>query len=199
MIYQENLISKSLNLIIGALLFALLVGFGTYYLQDSLIIYKQFDAYTHWAVILLALPIVVGLLHRLLHITYPLFSTLVGAIITAAVLYPFYSNRFWAEAPSLIDMIIYVVIVTGIGFIASQPIKTIFMMAFKMGRFSVPSFGSGSGQNKSAKGNARKSDMTKTQRLNATGRGSMIAMVELLIGVSSLALSIFSIFFLGKG
>jgi hypothetical protein len=207
MIYQDNLVGRGLNLVVGALVFALLVGFGTYYLQDSLFIYKQFDAYTHWAVLLLALPILVGLLNRLLNISYPLLSTFVGALVTAGVLYPYYSNRFWAEAPSMIDMAVYVLIITGIGFIASQPIKTIFMMAFRLGRFSVPSFSKGNASNsaggngnkKTADSNVAKADMTKTQRMTASGHGSMMAMVELLIGVTSLGLSVFSIFFLGQG
>ncbi|MBD3610762.1 MAG: hypothetical protein HUJ30_09455 [Gammaproteobacteria bacterium] len=192
MLYEDTLFSRFLNTLLGTIIFVLIVAGGTYYLQNSLILVKQYDAYTHWAVVLLALPILAGIISRFANITSPLFSSLFGAFAAAALLYPQYQT-WWAVPPTMLDMGIYVIIVLGIGFMATQPLKTTFMMAFRMGRFSMPSFST------PGKKPARRADMTKTQRLQATGKGNTVAMMELMVGLSSLALSIFSIFFLGKG
>jgi hypothetical protein len=197
MIYQDTLLSRALNLLAGTLAFFIIITGATYYLQSSLLVVKLYGSYAHWAVVLLALPILAGIAQRLLSITYPIYSTLAGAIASAAVLYPFYSTRFWAQAPSITVILVYVLIITGIGFMATQPLKTVFMMAFRMGRFSMPSVSLGSGKKK--KKPARKADMSATQRLQAGGHGNFVAMMELLVGFASLALSIFSIFFLGRG
>jgi hypothetical protein len=117
------------------------------------------------------------------------------------------------------DVLIYVAVVLGIGFIATQPLRTTFMMAFRLGRFAVPKLTQGGKGKKPAvkgraaakettKGRARatdksaakgKSSMTKTQRLQTSDNGNVIAMLELMVGVTSLVLSIISIFFLGRG
>ncbi|MDH5184197.1 MAG: hypothetical protein OEX12_09940 [Gammaproteobacteria bacterium] len=195
MIYEDSLVSRALNIIIGSLVFFVFVAGLTYYLQSSLILVKQYDAYTHWAVVLLGLPVLAGLIQRLLRITYPMFTTLVGAIGAATVLYPQY-QKFWAVPPTTMDMFIYLVIIVGIGFIASQPLKTTFMMAFRRGKFSMPGFSTGGSKAKPV----RKADMSKTQRMQVQGgRSDMVAMIELLVGFASLALSLFSIFFLSQG
>lgn len=197
MIYQDTLLSRALNLLAGTLVFFIIVAGATYYLQSSLLLVKHYGPYIHWAVVLLALPIIAGIAQRLLNITYPIFTTLAGAIVSAAVLYPYYSGKFWAQAPSVTNILIYILIITGIGFMATQPLKTTFMMAFRMGRFSLPTFSSTSSGKK--KKPARRADMSKTQRLQASGHGNFVAMMELIVGFASLALSIFSIFFLGRG
>jgi hypothetical protein len=124
-------------------------------------------------------------------IAYPLASASVGALASAALLNPAYKS-FWAVPPTTTDLIIYVAVVLGIGFIASQPLRTTFMMAFRMGRFSVPTFTT------PGKKPVRKSSMSKTQRMKASDNGNAIAFLELFIGFASLALSVFSVFFLGR-
>lgn len=200
MFNDDTLKSRSLDVLAGALIFFTVVTGATYYLQSSLIIVKKYDAYTHWAVILICVPLVAGLVMRQVKLVYPLISSLIGAMLCAAVLYPLYKG-FWAEPPTIADLVIYVAAVLGIGYIATQPLRTTFMIAFRIGRFSVPKFTTNTSNNKNKKGKkpaARKSSMTKTQRLQTNEHGNIIAMLELLIGVTSLALSIFSIFFLGR-
>lgn len=190
MIYRNTPLSKTLNILLGALVFALLTCAVTFYLQDSLVLFIQFNSYVHWAAVLVALPLLMGLLQRLLKIVYPLFSTLIGTLISAAVLYPLYGSRFWAEPPQLLDMLIYVVIVSGISFLASQPLRSTFMSAFRWKSGS-------SGKTRSA---PKKVDGSRTQRVSRpvnSDRG-VIALIELSVGLISLALSIFSIFFLGQ-
>lgn len=191
MLNNDTLTSRILDTLAGALIFFTVVTGATYYLQSSLVIFKKYDAYTHWAVALIGVPVIAGLIMRQIKLIYPLISSLVGAMASAALLYPMYKG-FWAEPPTITDLVIYVAVVLGIGYIATQPLRTTFMIAFRLGRFSVPTF--------TTKGNkpVRKSSMTKTQRLQSSEHGNVIAMLELLIGVTSLALSIFSIFFLGR-
>jgi hypothetical protein len=198
MLYEDTLFSRALNLLAGTLVYFVIITGLTYYFQSSLLVVKLYGSYAHWAVVLLALPILAGIAQRLLRITYPIATTLAGAIASAVVLYPMYSERFWAQAPSVTVTLVYVLIITGIGFMATQPLKTVFLMAFRKGRFSLPSVSLGSGGGKKRKP-ARKADMSATQRLQAGGHGNFVAMMELLVGFASLALSIFSIFFLGRG
>lgn len=199
MIYKNTRFSKTLNVLVGALVFALGTSAGTFYLQDTLFVFIQFNSYAHWAVVLIGLPIVMGLIQRLIKIVYPLFSTLIGTLISAAVLYPLYGSRFWAEPPQLLDMLIYILIVSGIGFLASQPLRTTFLAAFRIKRSSTSKPSKTS--KPAAKNSAKKIDGTRTQRVSrpASSDRSVVALIELSVGLISLALSIFSIFFLGSG
>lgn len=198
MIYKNTLFSKMLNVLVGALVFALGTSAGTYYLQDTLIVFILFNSYAHWAVVLIGLPVAMGLLQRLIRVVYPLFSTLIGTLISAAILYPLYGTRFWAEPPQLLDMLIYILIVSGIGFLASQPLRTTFLSAFRLKRSS--SNGSKAAKSTS-KTPAKKIDGSRTQRVSrpVNSSRSVVALIELSVGLISLALSVFSIFFLGGG
>lgn len=178
--------------LLGVLIFIAIVAGGTYYLQNSLILVRKYDAYVHWAVILMVLPIVAGITLRLARIHYSLICSMVGTLASAALLYPRY-KAFWAQPPSAIDLIVYAAIVLGIGYLSTQPLKTTFMMAFRIGRFSVSSFTVGNGKKP-----VRREALTRSQRLHPTGQINTIAMLELAVGFTSLVLSIFSIFFLGK-
>lgn len=197
MLSDNTLTSRILDTVIGSLIFLIIIAGSTYYLQSSLIIFKYYDAYSHWAVVLIAVPLAAGVTLRQAKLIYPFTSTVAGAVTSAAVLYPFYTD-FWAVPPSIIDLLIYVVVVLGIGYTSTQPIRTTFMIAFRLGRFSVPTFTIKNKNNK-GKRKVRRTSMTKTQRLQMNEHGNVIALFELIIGLSSLALSIFSIFFLGRG
>ena len=166
MIYKNTRFSKTLNVLVGALVFALGTSAGTFYLQDTLFVFIQFNSYAHWAVVLIGLPIVMGLIQRLIKIVYPLFSTLIGTLISAAVLYPLYGSRFWAEPPQLLDMLIYILIVSGIGFLASQPLRTTFLAAFRIKRSAPAKTTKTSKPAAANKSSAKKVDGTRTQRVS---------------------------------
>jgi len=191
MLSNDTLTSCILDTFIGALFFFAAVAGATYYLQSSLILFKLYGSHAHWAAVLIGVPLTAGLVMRRLRLAYPLISCVVGAVASAALLYPFYKG-FWAVPPTITDLVVYMAVVLGIGYIATQPLRTTFMIAFRLGRFSLPTLTSKS------KKPVRKASMSKTQRLQASQHGNVIAMMELLIGLSSLALSIFSIFFLGR-
>lgn len=215
---KQQLMRRILEASRGALIFFLVVAGATYYLQSSLILFKKYGAYTHWATLLVAIPIIAGLLLRLVHVCYPLICTIIGALASAALLYPQYKT-FWAVPPTLTHVAIYTVIVLGFGFIATQPLRTTVMMAFRLGRFAAPVFSNLTEADKGRKPAAktrtptktasasrstptkkpsRKPATTTTGQLQLGERGSFIALLELAVGVTSLVLSIFSIFFLGQ-
>jgi hypothetical protein len=207
MLKQDTYTSYALDTLIGATLFFVVVTGSTYLLQSTLVLYKAYGAHAHWAAVLIATPLTAGLLMRLTQIIFPLISAILGAAASAALLYPLY-KIFWAEPPTMIDLTIYVTVVLGIGFIATQPLRTTFMVAFRIGRFSLPKLkaqprGQAKSQTKSKAGTRKtaaksKASMSNTQRLQASDHGTAIAMMELFVGLTSLALSVFSVFFLGR-
>ena len=207
---KDTLTTRMLSALRGTLIFITVVAGTTYYLQSSLAVFKKYGSYTHWTVVLVAVPLIAGLLMRLARSYYPLLNSMVGAIASAAILYPQYKT-FWAVPPTMMHLAVYVVIVLGFGFIATQPLRTTFMIAFRLGSFAVPAFVAGGNTSSRSLSNsaslrsttnrkpAKKSALSKTQRLHTGGNGNVIAMLELLVGVTSLVLSVFSIFFLGRG
>lgn len=197
MFIDETLISRIKETLAGAIFFFIVVTGMTYYLQSTLIIFKHYDAYAHWAAVLIGTPLIAGIILRQAKLIYPLISTMLGALGSAALLYQLYKG-FWEVPPTTTDLIIYFTVVLGIGYIATQPLRTTFMIAFRIGRFSVPTFKKQSQGTTKKKAPVRKTPMSKTQRLQSYKYGNALAMVELLIGTASLVLSIFSIFFLGR-
>lgn len=197
MFNNDTLTSYILDTLAGALIFFVVVTGSTYYLQSSLIVFKHYDAYTHWAVVLMGIPLVAGIILRQSRLIYPLISAALGSAASAALLFYLYKG-FWAEPPDWIDLTVYFFVILGIGYIATQPIRTTFMIAFRIGRYALPTIKTKNNSKGKNKKPVRKASMSKTQRFQTYDHGNVIAMVELMIGVVSLALSIFSIFFLGR-
>jgi len=175
----------------GTVIFVTLVAGGTYYLQSSLVLVKSYGTYIHWIAILFALPVIAGITHRIARIRYPFFNVVSGTLISAAILYPQY-RKLWAVPPTSTDILIYGIIIFGIGFLATQSIRNTIMMAFRMGRYSIQRI------SMQAKTGKRSSNPARTQPVYPE-HGQTLAILELTIGVCSLGLSIFSVFFLGKG
>lgn len=199
---------------LGLLVYLLIVAGGTYLLQDTLILHKSFDSNTHWAGVLIGLPLIAGLTLKFMKVPASLVIIILGALLSAGIIYPFYGidsfwyegqQRFWGEPPSLSDMAIYTVIVLGISYMANQPLKATFMMAFSL--FKRGGDGGKPAAKPAAKAAAKstskpassRSKMSQTQRIRTRQHGDVVALVELLVGLVSLVLSVFSIFFLGQG
>lgn len=184
------MISLVRHTLVGTVMFVTFVAGGTYYLQSSLMLVKSYGPYIHWIAILFALPLFAGISHRLARIRYPLINALSGTLISAAILYPQY-KKLWAVPPTSTNIIIYSIIIFGIGLLATQSIRNTIMIAFRMGKYSVKKL------SMQAKYGKRSPSSAKTQPMHS-GHGQTLAMLELAIGVCSLGLSIFSVFFLGK-
>lgn len=206
-----TLSDQILNTFRGTLLFVAVIAGTTYYLQSSLILFKKYGSHSHWTVVLIAMPLLAGLLLRLARVYYPLICSITGSLVSAAILYPQYKT-FWAVPPTTVDLAIYIAIVLGLGYMATQPLRTTFLIAFRLGRFAVPSFTINADSSPKQKGRSSTSvrattkkkvlqqrPLSITQRLYTKKNGNVIALLELLIGFASLVLSIVSIFILGRG
>jgi hypothetical protein len=195
MIYENTDQSRRLNTVAGSAVFFLIVAGGTYLFQSTLVLVKLVNPYFHWAVLLMALPVFAGLSQRYMKIVYPLSTVTFGTLASVVMLYPQYSQQFWAVPPTVLNVVVYLIIVVGIGFGATQPIATVYEKAFHLGRFKKTKSRS---TKKAKKKIARRGSNALARRLGFDNRGDMIAMMELMIGVISLVLSLFSIFFLGQ-
>ena len=60
-----------------------------------------------------------GLFQHLIAPPARLLVPLIGALISAIILYPLYANHFWAIPPSITDTIVFTLAIAGIGFTAS--------------------------------------------------------------------------------
>jgi hypothetical protein len=195
MIYENTDQSRRLNTVAGSAVFFLIVAGGTYLFQSTLVLVKLVNPYFHWAVLLMALPALAGLSQRYMKIVYPMSTVTFGTLASVVMLYPQYSQQFWAVPPTVLNVIVYLIIVVGIGFVATQSIATVYEKAFHLGRFKRTKSRS---SKKVKKKVARRGSNALARRLGFDNRGDMIAMMELMIGVISLVLSLFSIFFLGQ-
>ena len=110
---------KIIRFIFGIIVFSALVSGGTYYLQSSLLILQVMGLFAHWAVILILLPALSGLVQHLIVPPARLIVALLGSLASTTILYPLYAERFWAIPPSTTDTIVYTLTIAGIGFTSS--------------------------------------------------------------------------------
>ena len=110
---------KYISFIFGIIVFSALISGGTYYLQSSLTLLKAFGLFSHWAAILILLPVLSGLIQHLIAPPARLLVPILGALASSIVLYPLYAERFWAIPPSITDTIFFTLAIAGIGFTAS--------------------------------------------------------------------------------
>ena len=103
----------------GIIVFVTLISGGTYYLQSSLTLLKAFGLFAHWAAILILLPVLSGLVQHLIAPPAKLLVPILGGLASSIILYPLYSERFWAIPPSFTDVIFFTLAVVGIGFTSS--------------------------------------------------------------------------------
>ena len=116
---QPIIPDEIIRFIFGIILFSAFISGGTYYLQSSLILLKNFGLFAHWVTILILLPVLSGLFQHLIAPPARLLVPLIGALISSTILYPLYANNFWAIPPSITDTIVFTLAIAGIGFTAS--------------------------------------------------------------------------------
>ena len=110
---------KVIRFFFGIIVFTALVSGGTYYMQNSLIVLQLLGLYAHWAFILILLPALSGLAQHLIASPARLIVAVLGSLASSAILYPIYADRFWAIPPSITDMIVFTLVIAGIGFTSS--------------------------------------------------------------------------------
>ena len=110
---------KIIRFLFGIIVFTALVSGGTYYLQSSLMVLQLMGLYAHWAFILILLPALSGLVQHLIDSPARLIVAVLGSLASTTILYPIYAERFWAIPPSYTDMIVFTLVIAGIGFTSS--------------------------------------------------------------------------------
>ena len=110
---------KIIRFLFGIIVFTALVSGGTYYLQSSLMVLQLMGLYAHWAFILILLPALSGLVQHLIDSPARLIVAVLGSLASTTILYPIYAERFWAIPPSYTDMIVFSLVIAGIGFTSS--------------------------------------------------------------------------------
>ena len=116
---QLSISDKVIRFFFGIIVFTALVSGGTYYLQSSLMVLQLLGLYAHWAFILILLPALSGLAQHLIASPARLIVAVLGSLASSAILYPIYAERFWAIPPSITDMIVFTLVIAGIGFTSS--------------------------------------------------------------------------------
>ena len=116
---QLSTSDKVIRFFFGIIVFTALVSGGTYYLQSSLMVLQLLGLYAHWAFILILLPALSGLAQHLIASPARLIVAVLGSLASSAILYPIYAERFWAIPPSITDMIVFTLVIAGIGFTSS--------------------------------------------------------------------------------
>ena len=110
---------KIIRFLFGIIVFTALVSGGTYYLQSSLMVLQLMGLYAHWAFILILLPALSGLVQHLIDSPARLIVAVLGSLASTTILYPIYAEHFWAIPPSYTDMIVFSLVIAGIGFTSS--------------------------------------------------------------------------------
>ena len=80
---------------------------------------QHMGLYAHWAFILILLPALSGLVQHLIESPARLIVAVLGSLASTTILYPIYAERFWAIPPSYTDMIVFSLVIAGIGFTSS--------------------------------------------------------------------------------
>jgi len=156
-------------------------------------------------VILLGLPLVSGLVMRAIRLPYVIYVILISSIISAAVLYLAYRNRFWAEPPHPLLFILYVGIVVGISVISNLKVLSVFRIAARLQKdpSSVP-VDSEQSEEKVAPLPPEKSKELSFSELSLPGflesprYAGLLATVQLALAFLSLVLSVIGILVLGS-
>ena len=173
---------------------AVMVGV-TAILQKSLFLFKSGGAYMHWAVILLVLPILLGLLLRRLETEEPLIIIVAGSLLSTIALYFLYKHHFWAQAPTFLNSLFLFVVVAGC---AHMPFSQLPIENF-VNRIQLVI----KNQKKARRSNGKGKKTTRTKQQPSLlkvifAHENTIPLIEMSVGIVSLLLSVYSIAFMGK-
>jgi len=109
-----------ITMILGLAIFIAINAGTAYWLQGSLYVFRSMGVYQHWAIILMLLPILSGIMLHVAQVPFRKHLIPIGAIIAAFILFPAYRDKFWAEPPQLYIGFIYAAIVAGMALIPNQ-------------------------------------------------------------------------------
>ena len=181
--------------VIGVALFTgLLVG-GTAYLQDTLLLLEEAGPTFHWGVILLALPLAAGTLLRAMVVPFRLFALLGGTLLATGALFHLYRTQFWAEPPGYLEVSLYFVAVAGLSHVTAYPVSDTFRVFWRFLLFLLPGNYRMSTSGKGAPAGGERGGQSVP---NVPVSDFSLNLINGLVGLASLLISVFSIFFMGQ-
>ena len=172
---------KIASTIIMCVAFVGLVVLSTYYVQSTLVVVRKFGVYAHWTVLLLVIPLLSGVVLRLVRPANIFFVVGVGSIVTAGILLYLYNQYLFAQPLNPLGGVFYAFVLAGLSYIPN-----IRLPSRRDVKLEVV---------KSAKGN-RRGVFGFLAGLRAEG---VIATLQLLISVLALVFSVVGIFVRSSG
>lgn len=195
-------ITRDLSKVLAALgLFIGLVAGSAIFFESTRLLYRPDSAQMHWAVLLVAAPLLAGLLVRTLRIRYPGLLLFVGGILAALLVYPIYVD-LWVDPPDVILAILYAALTYSVARLALIPIRVTFdvlRVRWSQVRFNRRrNNGPARKAYRAAMARARKPSVRPHEMLRYSRYSTRIAILQLLMAVLSLLVSVFSVLFLGS-
>lgn len=195
-------ITQDLYRILAALgIFIGLVAGTSIFFETTRLLYAEYGAHAHWAVILVVAPLLAGFGIRLLRIRYSGLLLFAGGIIAAMMVYPVYVD-LWVEPPDLVLAALFAALTYSVARLALVPIRVTYdvlrvrwsQLRYNRRRnYSATRKAYRTAQNRSRRAAHGPHEMIRYSRYS-----TRIAMLQLMMAVLSLLISVFSILFLGS-
>ena len=178
------------RLLLGLGLFVTLVAGTAIRLGRDMQIYNQYGPYMHWSAILVAAPLLAGLLVRWLKVPSPRLVLLISGLFAAVIVYPVYVD-LWPEPPRLVLVGLYAALTVGVASLALIRVRLLIdLLMVRWGQWRNGNRG-------------RRSNMSKRpiraphEMLRYSRVSTRLAMMQLMMAILSLLVSLFGILFLG--
>ena len=97
--------------------FISLVVLSTYYVQSTLVVLRKFGVYAHWTVVLLMIPLLSGLVLRLLRAININLIISMGSIVAAGILLFLYNRYLFAQPLNPLGGVFYAFVLAGLSYI----------------------------------------------------------------------------------
>ena len=165
----------------------------TVWLQKSLLIQSRAGGLAHWGMLLLGLPCLTGLAVRFLRVHYRGSILMLVAILAGVSAYPtFVESATDVSAPHLVP--VYILLVWGVSWFATLPLRTVYdVVHIRLHRLFRRK--SGNGQNGARTKKVVRRSLPSSNWV-APRYATIVATLQLLVGIISLGVSIVSILFL---
>lgn len=179
------------RLLLGLGLFMTLVAGTAIFLGHDMLVYYHYGPYAHWSVILVAAPLLSGLLIRWLRVPTPRLVLLISGCLAALLVYPVYVD-LWPNPPGLPLAGLYAALTIGVASLALVRVRLLIdLLWVRWGQWRTAS-------RRSRPGGSRRSIRAPHEMLRYSRVSTHLAMLQLVMAALSLLVSVFSILFLGS-
>ncbi|MGD8444246.1 MAG: toll/interleukin-1 receptor domain-containing protein [Desulfobacterales bacterium] len=101
-----------------------LVVISTYYVQSTLVVARGVGVYAHWTVVLMVIPLLSGLVLRLLRAPNVIFIIGAGSVVTAGVLLYLYNRYLFAQPLNPLGGVFYAFVLAGLSYIPNIRLRS---------------------------------------------------------------------------